>query len=209
MKTVEIHQCVRKACSFRFPAEKSKSIGINCPKCGSNTIVQVSFPENRPFHPVASCSNIHLEGFLDNLRSVFNVGSIFRTADGCGVKKLHLGGITPPPTHPGMAKTALGADQHVPWSQYWDGLSGILTFKKEGFEIIGLEYTSVSKPIFEYQNPGRPILLVVGNENHGIDPEILDASDKVIHIPMAGYKESLNVSTAFSIAAYWLTYGIK
>jgi 23S rRNA (guanosine2251-2'-O)-methyltransferase len=208
MQTNVVRQCVRKACSFRFPAEETNPIEIVCPKCGSPTLVAAFYPNNQVNVPSSYFPRIHLEGFLDNIRSVFNVGSIFRSADGCGVKMLHLRGITPQPTHAKMAKTALGADRHVPWSQHWDGLTSVNDIKNNAYEIIGLEYTATSTPLYEYKYSGKPLLLVVGNENHGIDPEILKTCEKIIHIPMAGQKESLNVSVAFSIAAYWIIYGI-
>ncbi len=147
---------------------------------------------------------------MDNLRSVFNVGSIFRSADGCGIKRLHLGGISPSPSHPKMAKTALGADCQIPWEQHWNGIEAIDKIRSEGFQIIGLEFTQSSELLFNTEfKPVSPYLLVVGNENFGIDPEILVKCDHWVHLPMAGMKESLNVSIAFSVAAYWIMYGAR
>lgn len=204
-----IRQCVRKACAFRYPVDADNPQGLPCPKCGSNTGVVFSFPGDLECSHQTHTSPIHLEGYLDNIRSVFNVGSIFRSAEGCGVKKLHLGGITPSPSHPRMTKTALGAEASVPWLQHWDGLAAVRDIKSLRYHVIGLESTPESIPLYHYKIVKVPTLLIVGNENHGIDPEILSECDEIVHIPMNGKKESLNVAIAFSIAAYWIMYGGK
>jgi tRNA G18 (ribose-2'-O)-methylase SpoU len=146
---------------------------------------------------------------LDNLRSVYNVGSIFRTADGAGIRHLHLCGITPPPDHPKIAKTALGAEKSVGWSQYKNGLETAVSLQQRGFQLWAIEETAQSDPLFTAAHPAdnSPILLIVGNEIAGVDPEILALCDRVLHIPMAGHKKSLNVATAFGIAAYVARYG--
>ena len=157
-----------------------------------------------------SRTSSHLEAYLDNIRSVFNVGSMFRSADGCGIDRIHLGGMTPSPDHPKMNKTALGADGSVAWEQHWDGLEAVRSLRDNGFQIIGLEYTDRSVPLFDLKIPdGSPKLLVVGNENFGIDPGILELCHHIVHIPMSGMKGSLNVAIAFSIAAYWMTFGSR
>ena len=125
------------------------------------------------------------------------------------MRTLHLGGITPPPTHPRMTKTALGAEGSVPWTQHWDGLAAVREIKSLQYHVIGMESTPESIPLYHSKIIKKPTLLVVGNETHGIDPDILSECDEIIHIPMAGKKESLNVAIAFSIAAYWIMYGGK
>jgi 23S rRNA (guanosine2251-2'-O)-methyltransferase len=210
MSQIIIRQCVRKACSFRFPVSEDFQGAEICPKCGTNTTIVAKYPQFNSKLNNSDSTGLHIEAFLDNLRSVFNVGSIFRSADGCGVKCIHLGGITPSPSHPRMAKTALGADDHIHWEQHWDGLEAVKQMKNRNFHIIGLEYTEASTSIFEKQFSGtNPYMLVVGNENYGIDPGILAECDLVVHIPMTGIKESLNVAIAFSIAAYWMAFGVK
>ncbi|MBA4420399.1 MAG: RNA methyltransferase [Anaerolinea sp.] len=209
MAIIVIRQCVRKACSFRFPVDERSSQGLNCPKCGSNTDVIDSLAGYSAGNIQQHNSSIHLEGFLDNIRSVFNVGSIFRSAEGCGMRTLHLGGTTPPPTHPRMTKTALGAEDSVPWTQHWDGLAAVREIKSLRYHVIGMESTPESIPLYHCKIVKKPTLLVVGNETHGIDPDILSECDEIIHSPMAGKKESLNVAIAFSIAAYWIMYGGK
>jgi tRNA G18 (ribose-2'-O)-methylase SpoU len=146
---------------------------------------------------------------LDNIRSTFNVGSIFRASDGAGLRRLHLCGITPTPDNPKVAKTALGAEVTVDWSYHLNAIQAAQSLKAQGFSICALEATADSCSIF--QAPAvlfsSPLLLVVGNEVTGVDPELLDLSDAVLSIPMQGKKESLNVSIAFGIAAYTLRFG--
>jgi tRNA G18 (ribose-2'-O)-methylase SpoU len=117
-----------------------------------------------------------------------------------------MAGITPTPDHPRVAKTALGASQSVSFSYHRNGLNQILELKKQGWKIWSLENRLVSDSIFSIRklDPMQEILLVVGNELAGIDPSILDESDRVFNLPMQGSKESLNVSVAFGIAIYWL-----
>jgi len=142
---------------------------------------------------------------LDNIRSRENVGSIFRTTDGAGVEKIYLCGITPTPPHEKISKTALGAEKWVPWeyhAQTWQVLRK-LKVESSKFKIIGLEQTKSSKNIFELKSIGRsPLALIVGNEVRGLSPIILKYCDDVVHIPMYGKKESLNVSVAFGVAIY-------
>jgi tRNA G18 (ribose-2'-O)-methylase SpoU len=150
-----------------------------------------------------------VEALLDNIRSIYNVGSIFRTADGAGVRRLHLCGITPTPAHPKVAKTALGAEQAVPWRAYNNAIDAVMGLKEEGFVVLALEEgVEEEKPSFLEKlgfSPDAPILLVVGNEIAGIDPGVLALADRCLAIPMRGVKRSLNVATAFGIAAYWMT----
>lgn len=205
-----IRQCVRKACSFRFPVNQELISAEKCPKCGAQTSIVARYPINDYRNDRPSESSSPVEAYLDNLRSVFNVGSIFRSADGCGISRIHLGGITPSPAHPHMKKTALGADSTIAWEQHWDGVETVSQLKDNGYHVIGLEYTDHSTPVFDLKIPlGQTTLLVVGNENYGIDPGILEQCHQIVHIPMSGMKESLNVAIAFSIAAYWMTYGLR
>jgi tRNA G18 (ribose-2'-O)-methylase SpoU len=210
MKTeTVIRQCVRKACMFRFPGPDGEA--FPCPKCGASTTVVALLPktDTEGFrHSTDTMSDLVLDAGLDNIRSVLNVGSIFRTADGVGIHHIHLFGITPSPAHPTMRKTALGADETLPWTQHWDGLQAVRELKKEGFAIWSLEKNHDSQNLFTTPLPehSRKILIVAGNENSGVDPGILAESDQIIHLPMIGKKESLNVANAFAIAAYWLRF---
>jgi tRNA G18 (ribose-2'-O)-methylase SpoU len=151
-----------------------------------------------------------VEGLLDNIRSVYNVGSILRTADGAGLTHLHLCGITSPPTHPKVAKTALGAELSVAWSQHRNGLDTAVALQEQGCQLWAIEDSPQAESLFAVPAPASSerIVLVVGNEIAGIDPEILARCDRVLQIPMQGHKKSLNVATAFGIAAYAVRFGL-
>jgi len=138
---------------------------------------------------------------LDNIRSRENVGSIFRTADAVGVKKIYLCGTSPTPPHEKISKTALGAENYVPWEYRRNTWQVITDLKKMGVNIVALEQTKDSQNIFKFKSQ-FPLALVVGNEVKGISPRILKYCDKKISIPMYGKKESLNVSVATGIAVY-------
>ncbi|MER3581288.1 MAG: RNA methyltransferase [Patescibacteria group bacterium] len=152
---------------------------------------------------------------LDNLRSAFNVGSIFRTADALAVDKIFLCGITPTPEKVNryfslkakreIEKTALGAEKFVPWEYYSKTGSLINKFKKEKIKIIALEQNKNSIPFNKLKiNKNDSIALILGNEIKGIKKSILKKSDYIVEIPMFGKKESLNVAIAFAIVGYWL-----
>jgi len=139
---------------------------------------------------------------LDNIRSMENVGSIFRTCDAAGVSKLILTGITPRPPRKEIDKTALGAVDTVEWESE-DNLQFLISdLKKEGFKIVALEQDSRSIPYTEFLANDQPVALIVGSETEGVQKEILDACDEIIEIPMHGEKNSLNVSVATGIALY-------
>ena len=136
-----------------------------------------------------------------------NLGSIFRTSDGAGVKHIHVGGITPAPDHPNVQKTALGAEKIVPWTQSWNAYETALELKSRDYTLYALENSQESKSLFEINHfPPTPVVLIVGNEVNGIDPAILDISNMHINIPMLGMKNSLNVSVAFGIAVYTIMF---
>jgi tRNA G18 (ribose-2'-O)-methylase SpoU len=149
-----------------------------------------------------------LEVLLDNLRSVYNVGSIFRTADGAGVRQIHLCGISPTPKHRKLAKTALGAAEAVPWTVQLNGLQKAVALKEQGYQLWALEESPHAESLFDVtiQADDPPIALILGNEVIGVDPGILAQCDKVLYIPMVGQKESLNVAVAFGIAVYYLLH---
>lgn len=139
-----------------------------------------------------------------NIRSAFNIGSLFRTADGAGVSKIILGGYCAHPPHPKITKTALGAEKTVVHERVWPTWRAIEDLKKKGYHIVALEQSATAKNIFRYK-PKRPLALIVGNEVHGLSKEILKRCNETVFIPMKGKKESLNVSVAFGIAVYQLT----
>lgn len=140
---------------------------------------------------------------LYNIRSRFNVGSIFRTADAAGVSKIFLCGITPQPPHHKIDKVALGATKYIPW-EYHKQTSRLLNkIKHKGFQVIALEQSRKSvhytKCKLKY-----PIALVVGSEIKGLPQTLLMLADRIIDIPMYGKKESLNVGVATGIVLFEL-----
>ena len=148
---------------------------------------------------------------LHNIRSLHNVGSIFRTADAAGVKKIFLCGITPAPTdifgkiRPQFAKVSLGAEKFVPWQRIWRTADAIRNLKKDGYKIFAVEQSRRSIPYYsvKYQVSSiKRIALVLGSEVRGLPPSVLKRADKILEIPMYGRKESLNVAVAFGIIAF-------
>ncbi len=143
---------------------------------------------------------------LDNIRSAWNVGSILRSADGFGFSHAYLCGITPTPEADAVRKTALGADEFVTWSHHKDAVKLVKGLKAEGWKILALEDDERSKPISQFaasQFP-NPIIMIVGSEVTGVDPELLDLADEIFRIPMHGQKRSFNVAVAFGVAGFSL-----
>lgn len=143
--------------------------------------------------------DIHL--VLHNIRSAYNVGSIFRTADAAGVGKIYLGGYTPAPDSEKVAKTSLGAEKSVKWEKVKDTWRLMEKLKSDGINVIALEQSKMSRDYRKFE-PKFPLAVVVGNEVSGLSPRILKRCDSVWHIPMRGRKESLNVSVAAGIFLY-------
>ena len=142
---------------------------------------------------------------LDNIRSAFNVGSIFRSADGAGsVKKIYLCGITTDIDNPKLDKTALGATDMVPSEHYDTTLEAIEELKEKGIPIYCVELTKDAQNLQEIKYPQK-VALVFGHEKKGINQDILKRADKVVYIPMRGRKESLNVANCASIILYEIT----
>jgi len=138
---------------------------------------------------------------LDNVRSLHNVGAIFRTADAAGVGKLYLCGMTGAPPRHEIRKAALGAEEVVAWEYFKQTSETLLKLKSEGYFLLALESTPAS---IDYRRAAYrfPLALVVGHEYNGIAPEILALCDAAIALPMRGIKVSLNVAVAFGVAAY-------
>jgi len=141
---------------------------------------------------------------LDNIRSGYNVGSMFRTAECAYISELVLCGITAQPPHKEVEKTALGTTQLVPWRYFPDTLDAVQTLRKEGWKIAALEITDESIPIQSVREEHFPLALVVGNEVTGVDDRVLAQADLVVEIPQFGKKESLNVAVAFGVAVFLL-----
>ncbi len=144
---------------------------------------------------------------LDNIRSLNNVGAIFRTADGAGVEKIWLCGITGYPPQGEISKIALGAEESVPWAYAKRAVDVIQEHRWQGYQIVLLEQAQGSVSYDEFM-PSSPVCLVVGNEVDGVADELADLADAAIEIPMRGVKNSLNVAIAFGVAVFHLTQAL-
>jgi tRNA G18 (ribose-2'-O)-methylase SpoU len=138
-----------------------------------------------------------------NIRSLFNVGALFRCADVFGVKKVYLCGYTGFPPRKEISKTALGADEWVAWERHWQTHLLIKKLKKQWIKIVILETAKNAKPLPSFK-PKFPLALVVGSETLGVSKSITRLADEVVKIPMLGKKESLNVAVATAIGLYRL-----
>jgi 23S rRNA (guanosine2251-2'-O)-methyltransferase len=153
-----------------------------------------------------------------DIRSVHNVGSIFRTADAAGVEKIYLCGITPAPidrfkeVRPDFAKVALGAEKYILWESAKTTLGVVKQLKDDGWQVFAIEQSKRSMPYYALASSGSlgkdaRIAIIVGNEVKGLPPAILRAADRILEIPMMGKKESLNVAVAFGIVVFGLRFG--
>lgn len=136
-----------------------------------------------------------------NIRSLWNIGAFFRSADAFQVSHIHLTGYTAAPPRKEIGKTALGAESTVSWSKDDDPIAIIKKRKKDGFTIVSLELSEDSKPLMEYKPEGN-VCIILGHEILGVPEEMQKMSDEVVHIPMLGAKHSLNVSVATGVALY-------
>lgn len=135
-----------------------------------------------------------------NVRSLFNVGSIFRTADCFGVDKIYLTGITGRPPRLEISKVALGADNFISWEYHLQPLRLIKKLQAEGIKVVALEQSQGSLPLQNFK-PIFPLALIIGEEVKGLPRSILKVVNQIVEIPMHGKKESLNVGIACGIAA--------
>lgn len=208
-------ECVSENCQFRFPVltQQEKIKAQSCPYCGSPTTIvetHANSPHPHPFNHTQKPLSI-VEVLVDNIRSAYNIGSIFRISDGAGIQHVHLCGLSPTPNHASVVKTSLGAEKKVPWSSHRNGKNRVADLLSQGYTVWALETGEGSGSIFDltYPDPSCRILLVIGNEVCGVDPGILRLCEKRLWIPMVGVKESLNVSSAFGIAAYTLCWNLR
>lgn len=142
-----------------------------------------------------------ISALIEDIRSMHNVGSIFRTSDGIRLSKLFLSGYTAQPPRKEIDKTALGATDSVPWEYKKDPISTIHSIKEQGIKIVALEHTSHSVAYTDYAYE-FPMCLVLGNEVDGVSQDVLSLADAAVEIPMQGIKQSLNVSVAYGIVIY-------
>ncbi|KAF2074693.1 hypothetical protein CYY_004007 [Polysphondylium violaceum] len=234
----EIH-CTDPACStiFRVPSKLRGKYGY-CPACSNKTYFKkhssnykLLLTKKREQYQNELNDQMKLKNTIDldknppkglnvlleDCRSLPNVGSIFRTSDGAGFSHIYLTGITGTPPKPEISKTALGAEDMVPWSFTYDSLDCIKQLKSKNVLIIGIEQTPTSCSIFnsiekikqlveQQEREQRPICVVMGNEVAGLADNIIKECDLICELPMNGHKRSLNVSIAFGIVSYILSF---
>jgi tRNA G18 (ribose-2'-O)-methylase SpoU len=219
-------RCPNPACKHMFDVDDQRQ-GKNgpCPACGQvitlrslevlraierqHQVLQErhrvdSAPQVQPFDPRAE----PLSAILEDIRSLWNVGSIFRSADGAGFSRLFLCGFTGTPPNKAIAKTSLGAEEHVYWEHHSHALDVLPRLVNAGTQIVVLEKTETSVDLERALAEGTlraPLCLVVGNEVAGVSVETLSQASAVCHLPMHGVKTSLNVAVAFGIAAYGIS----
>ena len=203
------YECENPDCRLRFPGYEGYPRWNHCPVCRSNThVVAVVQGTDEQSNQVNYPRKWLVDALLDNIRSSWNVGSIFRSADGTGIHKIYLCGISPTPEDPKVRKTALGAEENIPWEHSKNGVETAIILKSRGCKLWVLESIAKAVPLFQIELPANnsPVVLIFGNEVSGVDPDIIDLCDQVISIPMVGKKSSYNVATAFGIAASFLLY---
>lgn len=150
---------------------------------------------------------------LHNIRSLHNVGSMFRTADAAGIEKLYLTGITAAPVdrfgkvRPQIAKVALGAERSIPWEKAASARTLIDNLRRDGYRVYAIEQSPAAVPYIRVRMPrAANVALLVGNEVKGLPQPLLLKCDRILEIPMAGKKESLNVAVAFGIVVFHCLY---
>ncbi len=149
-------------------------------------------------------SKLPVVAVLENIRSLYNVGSMFRTADGAGIEKLYLTGYTGYPPRKEIDKTALGSTESVSWEHNTDTIAVLRHLKEQGYQLVVLEHTDASvmytDAAFQF-----PVCIVLGNEVDGVTPEVAEMCHMAIEIPMRGVKQSLNVAVACGVVLYHVT----
>ena len=152
-----------------------------------------------------STVNSFMHIIAHDIRSLHNIGAIFRSADAFGIEKIWLTGYTATPPRPEIAKVALGSDQRVAWEKR-DNLEDLIKeLRSQGKIIAALETGKGSIPINKFHQPAMEIALILGNEVEGLEKTVLEQVDNILEIPMLGKKQSLNVSVAAGIAMFALT----
>ena len=150
---------------------------------------------------VGFISRLPISILVENVRSVHNVGSIFRSADGFGAERIYLTGYTAYPPRQDLHKTALGAENAVPWEYEQNPIHMAKKIKKQGISLVLIEQTHNSQSIYEMECP-FPVCFMVGNEVSGVSEELSNMADLHVELPMHGIKQSLNVSVATGIVGY-------
>ncbi len=200
--------CPNPVCSAEIDFDASL-LGKNspCPACGQViTVVPMPYLAERSGERERlrlageGRSALPIRAVLADIRSLWNVGSIFRTSDACGVERLYLCGITGRPPRKEISKTALGAEDAVPWTYLPSALDAAREARSEGCSIVAVETCPESIPHDEFEFP-FPLCLVVGNEVAGVPEGLLGEADAKVSVPMLGTKRSLNVAVAYGVVA--------
>ncbi len=158
---------------------------------------------NRPtLDEVSFIPRLPISILVENVRSVHNVGAIFRTADGFGANKIYLTGYTCFPPREDLHKTALGAEDAVPWEYHENPIVIAKKIKESGVNLVLIEQTAKSKSIYDCDTNDFPLCFIVGNEVSGVSEELSKIVDTHVELPMRGIKQSLNVSVAVGIVGY-------
>lgn len=206
---------------FEFFGASNCSITIS-KKCTQNSVLHIAHLSSSPFlhsmlrklrhdellqqrltNEVALAKERHpVSLLLHNIRSLYNVGSLFRTADAALAQKLHICGYTPAPPRKEIEKTALGAVDSVPWEYHTSTVEAIVALREQGIKVFALELTSDSRSVYSFEKKDFPLCLVLGNEITGVDDDVLAVCDGAVDIPMYGVKHSLNVSVAAGVALF-------
>ncbi len=159
------------------------------------------FKDRPSIEKLKSSKRTPVVAVIENIRSMHNVGSIFRSSDGMRLEKLYLTGFTPVPPRPEINKTALGSTESVPFEYHKNTMPLLIALKKQGYSIVVVEQTDDSKSFFDVDY-SFPLCIIFGNEVDGISEEVTQIADMAVEIPMQGIKHSLNVSVAFGIISY-------
>lgn len=200
------------ACGLRFPVDDASGLGLVCPHCQAPTDRIDALYDSEDARIASDRGPARrLVALLDNVRSLTNVGAMFRCADGVGLEHMHLCGFTPTPKHPKLGKTALGAEQSVAWTHHPDAVVAAEYLRASGARLWAVEGGSRSESLYDVEPPAatdQPLVLVFGHEVSGVDPRLLACSERIVRLPMRGIKGSLNVSVAFGIVTYHLAHGM-
>lgn len=169
------------------------------PERGEERIPFQATPGGAPYREMRLPVSI----LLDDVRSLYNVGAFFRTADGAGIERLLLSGITARPPKNGIHKTALGAEERVSWESVESAAGKIQQLRDSGCEIAAIETSRSAIDLFDWK-PHFPVCVLFGHEVDGLAPQLLESCDTHVRIPMLGLKHSLNVASAGAIVMYEL-----
>jgi len=166
--------------------------------------------ERKTVEEFRAASKIPLTVILDNVRSQNNIGSIFRTADAFLIEEIFLCGISSTPPHPDIQKTALGATDSVKWEYRTNTLEAVKELKEKGYTVLSIEQTENSIRLGDYmQKPGEKYAVVFGHEIHGVDQQVVDASDDVLEVPQFGTKHSVNIAVCAGIVLWDFFQALK